>query len=330
VIDLGTFDITDGTNAALLRNTVRDGACRGMDGTCTASFASSRRIRRLSTETTLEVERIYGYGSSRRKDVSLAANINRPVADIGASVGILTQTSLEAETTVTKVGNPESSEINNRLTDTSTFRGELGVWLPGITLDVSEPTLRAPPPPPSPPPPLPPPPSPASPVNGTDGFVEVEGVGPVWLRAFAYIGFALLGVLVAIALIATYRRRRFMKGPVRVLPGPAPSMAPGMSTAPEASNRNPEPLLHTPTLPTSATRAPNYGRGSSLERLPPLAPPPHPNTTSPAPLPSRPPPPLASGAQSRLQLSARQVRVSQRAFALQQQTDAAMHMRPQE
>jgi hypothetical protein len=221
----GTLDLSVSAERVALRNSIRASACAGMDGKCEVTFlAGARRAlreekRRALAAADVEVERSYSYGDSTNAGVPLDTMLEADLAALGVTVSDVTQTELKAEMTVISQGNARTSGIDDAFQDGSTLSSELGVWLPGTTLTISEPTVITPPPPPQPPPPPLPRDPPGFPFD-EESNLDTGSAPPIWMYVVGYAGAGIL-ILLVMGVGALFVRRRLRGKGAPVLPNQA-------------------------------------------------------------------------------------------------------------
>ena len=222
-VDLGALlDLSVSEDRVKLVMGAQAAACRGMDGTCTVTLGSSRRLRArgLSSATTLNIDRQYNYGTSANASVSLVDQIEGKVNSVGATILDATQTALSSTTTVETMGAADGSAVDDAFANPTTLNEQLSLRLPGTGVSVSAARVIEPPSPPPPPPPLAPPPSPPSPppppfadVNGTgNATAQIIISNDLALYGFGLAtGIAIVGCFIAGYVFAKYRSDRKKK-----------------------------------------------------------------------------------------------------------------------
>ena len=210
-VDVGTLDMNVGADRVTLVNGAQRAACDGMDGTCTVTINAARRFRilhdqrRLST-VSLDVDRQYNLGASTNASTPVRDMVNSGLNAIGVNVTSVANAELSASTTVSSLGDPASSSVDDAFASGTTLNAQLALRLPNVNPVISTPVVAEPPSPPNPPPPSSPTPTPPpSPMPSPPELIQ-EVVGFLGSSFGLGIATALALVAVLIFLWVCYRR----------------------------------------------------------------------------------------------------------------------------
>ena len=155
------INLADGADRVTLATTAQTAACVGIDGECTAVLDGRRRRALQSTlgQAMVDVTRIYAYETSVSANASLESLVTPALSGIGSSFAGLTTLQLLAQPSVTLLGAPDASDLDEAFVTLSVLEAQLALRLPGVAYNMTVATVVQPPHPPPPPNPFPSPPA---------------------------------------------------------------------------------------------------------------------------------------------------------------------------